>query len=138
MSSSPVSWNAASRAGAEPPTSLRIDLELLGSSASHPSSGAQRAVVADDRRLADLEMDVARAPLDGARQQAVQIHADPIGRTSARAVGESGCIGSASCEVLGDKSCRLGRIADDPPPPDGAKWIGGKIRSLLWPANTAS
>ncbi len=35
------------------------------------------AVEADDRRLPDLEMDVARAAVDGGMQQAVQVHAGP-------------------------------------------------------------
>ena len=34
----------------------------------------QRAVAAKDRRLADLQVDVARAGLDGAQKHGVEIH----------------------------------------------------------------
>ena len=34
------------------------------------------------------------------------------------------------------RSCGLGGSLMIPPPPEGAKRIGGKIKSLLWPANT--
>ena len=41
------------------------------------------AVEADDRRLPDLEVDVARAEVDGGVQEAIQVHALLIGSTSA-------------------------------------------------------
>src|SRR5207237_3531359 len=41
-----------------------------------PLEGAELAVESKDRRLADLEVDIAGAELDGAREQTVQIHAN--------------------------------------------------------------
>jgi hypothetical protein len=43
----------------------------------------KRSVVADDRRLTNLQMEVTRAPLDGGPEQGVQIHVGHIGRLTA-------------------------------------------------------
>jgi hypothetical protein len=44
---------------------------------------SERAVASEDRRLADLQVDVGRAQLDGPAQEAVQVHLE-------RGIGSSG------------------------------------------------
>ena len=66
---------ALRRAGAD-------DLERgreVGVAQGRPAfEGAELAVASDDRRLAELQVDVAGAELDGAREQSVQIHTASI------------------------------------------------------------
>ena len=62
---------------------LQHRLEVAGAELLLPVEWRHRAVAAQDRRLADLEMDVARAEVDAALEDGVQVHG---------AVG--GCIGS--------------------------------------------
>jgi hypothetical protein len=54
--------------------------------------GPERAVATEDRRLADLQMDVARAELDGAPEGRVQVHerSDPASARSSRAFRRRG------------------------------------------------
>ena len=78
VSSSPVLSKVARRLGALEPTSRRTSSSSVGSSVGQPASGSSVAVEADDRRLADLEVDVARAAVDDAEKQAVQIHGDSM------------------------------------------------------------
>ena len=52
-------------------------LELLGVERRPALEDLEMAVEADHRRLAGLEMDVARAAVDGVVQETVQLHASP-------------------------------------------------------------
>ena len=63
---------------------LERRLEVVVRERRDPLDGAERAVATDDRRLADLEVDVARAELDGCPQGEIEVHgARPcIGRRS--------------------------------------------------------
>ena len=74
-----MSASRVGRAGADLAQDL---LELLASSVGQPSSGWSSPSKRIDRRLADLEMDVARAPVDGVVQEPVQIHAGSDRQTS--------------------------------------------------------
>src|SRR4051812_10049666 len=58
-------------------------LEPLRCERLPPVEGLERAVESDERRAPGLEMDIAGAQVDGGSQQAVQIHAESIGRISA-------------------------------------------------------
>ena len=78
--------NASSREGAEATDVIHDLLQLERAERGEAGQRLELAVEADDRRPADLEVDVARAPVDGGAQDLAQLHEIPFGGRVARSV----------------------------------------------------
>ena len=74
MSSSPVSWKACSFAGVRSATIGERRLEVGVGERRMLREQAELAVPPHDRRLGDLEVDVARAKLNRAGKNRIQVH----------------------------------------------------------------